>query len=315
VIVPAFTFVATAHAMAWQGIRPVFCDVDRVTHQLDPAQVEAALTETTTGILAAHTWGRPSDVAALSAVARRNGIQLMFDGAPAFGATVDGVFVGSFGKAEIVSFHATKVVNSGEGGAILTNDDEVAARARTMRSFGFVDNDEIVSLGTNAKMSELSAAMGISSLERFDHFRDVNERNFRQYEAALEGVSGVSVLPYAAGEEANYNNVVIEIDAECTGITRDLVLRMLAAENVLARRYFYPGCHRMEPYRSRQKPHPTDFPVTDEVASRVLSLPTGTDIAPSDVDLVVELVAGLVEHGAEATAWAARAGLRDHIDS
>ena len=108
VIVPAFTFVATAHAMAWQGIRPVFCDVDRVTHQLDPAQVEAALTEATTGILAAHTWGRPSDVAALSAVARRNGIKLMFDAAPAFGATADGVFVGSFGQAEIVSFHATK---------------------------------------------------------------------------------------------------------------------------------------------------------------------------------------------------------------
>ena len=240
---------------------------------------------------------------------------LVFDAAPAFGATVDGVLVGSFGRAEVVSFHATKVVNSGEGGALLTNDDEVAARARTMRSFGFVDNDKVVSLGTNAKMSELSAAMGISSLERFEHFRGVNEAHFRRYSESLESLAGVVVLPYASGEQANFNNVVIEIDADLTGISRDLVLQLLTAENVLARRYFWPGCHRMEPYRLQRTPQPTDFPVTDRVASRVLSLPTGTDLTAADVELVCELVTDLVENGSEVTHRAARAGLHHPMTS
>ena len=313
VAVPAFTFVATAHALAWHGIHPVFCDIDRDTHQLDPALVEPALTESTTGILAAHTWGRPGDVAALTEVARRNDLQLLFDAAPAFGATVGDRYVGSFGRAEVVSFHATKVVNAGEGGALLTDDDEVAERARTMRSFGFFDNDTVVALGTNAKMSELAAAMALASLESYPHFRDVNRRNFELYTAALAPVPGLAVLPYHQGGLANYNNVVIEVDAGLAGITRDLVLQVMTAENVLVRRYFYPGCHRMEPYRSQRPPTAEDFPVTDLVASRVLSLPTGTDIGPEDVALVCELLAGLVEHGKQVTALAGRSGLRDPL--
>ena len=309
VIVPAFTFVATAHALAWQGARPVFCDVRRDSHQLDPECVERAITDQTTGILAAHTWGRPSDVSGLTAVAQRNGIEIMFDAAPAFGATTGGAFVGGFGRAEVVSFHATKVVSAGEGGAVLTNDDEVAARVRTMRSFGFVDNDQVVALGTNAKLSELAAAMGISSIEHFERFRDTNQRNFSRYRQALSGVLGVRVIPYDTGQQCNYHNVVVEVDAERTGITRDLVLQMLSAENVLARRYFYPGCHRMEPYRSQRRPTPEDFPVTDLVASQVLSLPTGTDMGPRDVEMVCELVAGLVEHGDEISERAEKLGL------
>lgn len=308
VVVPAFTFIATAHALAWQGIKPVFCDVDRDTHQLDSAAIEAVLTDSTTGILAAHTWGRPGDIDGITDMATRFNLDLLFDAAPAFGASYRGMPVGNFGRVEILSFHATKVVNCGEGGAIVTNDDDVASAARMMRTFGFVDNDRVQSIGTNAKMSELAAAMGICSLECYDDYLQVNQRNFDQYRAALEAVPGITVLPCPPDAGINFNNVVIEIDPERTGVERDLVLDLLTAEQILVRRYFWPGCHRMEPYRSQKPPSDADFPFTDAIASRVLSLPTGTSIEPADIERVCELLAGIVEHGHEATERSRRLG-------
>lgn len=182
-----------------KAFTPVFCDIDRTTHQLDPAAVEAVLTERTTGILAAHTWGRPCDIEGLTELAARRNLQLFFDAAPAYGASYHGMSIGNFGCAEILSFHATKVVNCGEGGAILTNDDELAAAARLMRTFGFADTDLVTSIGTNAKMSELAAGMGICSLACFDDYLDVNRRNFGRYASALAGVPGISLMSCRPG--------------------------------------------------------------------------------------------------------------------
>lgn len=307
VIVPAFTFVATAHSLAWHGITPVFCDIDRRTHQIDPAAVEAAITERTTGILAAHTWGRPCDIDALTALASRHHLQLYFDAAPAYGASYQGTPLGHFGRAEVLSFHATKIVNCAEGGGILTNDDELAVKARLMRTFGFADTDLVTSIGTNAKMSELAAAMGICSLGSFDHYLDVNTRNFAQYQSALAGVPGITLVPCEPGTGINFNNVVIEVDPLLARVDRDLMLRLLTAEQIFVRRYFWPGCHRMEPYRSQRPPTDADFPVSDSVASCVLSLPTGTSVEAADIDRVCSLIAGIVEHGPEIT----RRGLAD----
>ncbi|MBK8333824.1 MAG: DegT/DnrJ/EryC1/StrS family aminotransferase [Ilumatobacteraceae bacterium] len=304
VVVPAFTFVATAHSLAWQGITPVFCDIDRDSHQLDPAAVEAVITERTTGILAAHTWGRPCDIDGLSELAARHHLELFFDAAPAYGASYRGTYLGHFGRAEVLSFHATKIVNSGEGGAILTNDDEIAASARLMRTFGFADTDLVTSIGTNAKMSELAAGMGICSLASYDEYLAVNTRNFSRYCAALADVPGITVVPCAPDTAINFNNVVIEIDPRRAGIERDIMLQVLTAEQILARRYFWPGCHRMEPYRSLRTPADHHFPITDLVAGRVLSLPTGTSIEPADIDRVCELISGIVEHGEEISARA-----------
>ena len=284
VVVPAFTFVATAHSLAWQGLTPVFCDIDRESHQLDPAAVEAVITERTTGILAAHTWGRPCDIDSLTELAARHHLQLFFDAAPAYGASYRGTHIGNFGRAEVLSFHATKVVNSGEGGAILTNDDEIAATARLMRTFGFADTDLVTSIGTNAKMSELAAGMGICSLASYDEYLAVNTRNFDRYRSALAGVPGISVLPCTPGTAINFNNVVIEVDPNRAGIERDIVLQVLTAEQILVRRYFWPGCHRMEPYRSLRTPADHHFPITDLVAGRVLSLPCLLYTSPSPRD-------------------------------
>ena len=181
VIVPSFTFVATAHALEWLRVTPVFCDVDPESHNLDPRKVEALITDRTTGILGVHLWGRPCDVASLDQIARRHNLTLFFDAAHALGCTLGGQHIGSLGFAEIFSFHATKFINSFEGGAIATNNDELANRIRLMINFGFVDFDKVESLGTNGKMSEVSAAMGLTSLENKRSIVNANCANYQIY--------------------------------------------------------------------------------------------------------------------------------------
>ncbi len=299
VIVPSFTFIATAHALAWQGIEPVFCDVDRATLTIDPKLVEQLLTPRTTGILGVHLWGRTCDVEALEKIAVDSGLELLFDAAHAFGCTRGGQWVGNFGRAEVFSFHATKFFNTFEGGAIVTNNDELAKRMRLMRNFGFAGLDEATCLGTNGKMSEVSAAMGLAGLESLDGFVAVNRRHHETYCRSLEGIPGIELLDFPATEEANHQYVVMFVDADAAGLSRDELMAVLHAENVLARRYFYPGCHRMEPYRSGSPDAGRRLPVTESVAARVLLLPTGTTLADTDVRRVCEIVRVAVGEGSE----------------
>lgn len=290
VIVPSFTFVATAHALQWQQITPVFCDVDPRTHNIDPARVEALVTPRTTGIIGVHVWGRPCDVASLADVATRHGLRLLFDAAHAFGCTHRGRPIGGFGAAEVFSFHATKFLNSGEGGAVATDDDDLAARMRLMRNFGFEGYDRVGYVGTNGKMSELSAAMGLTSLEAMDGFVAVNRANHEAYVRGLDGIPGIAVVRYDAAERSNYQYVVLEVDADAAGLSRDDLQRVLQAENVLARRYFHPGCHRMEPYRSYFPHAGLLLPHTERLTTRVLSLPTGTAVGEAEVATICAIV-------------------------
>jgi dTDP-4-amino-4,6-dideoxygalactose transaminase len=187
VIVPAFTFVATAHALQWQEITPVFCDVDPQTHNLDPHRIEALITPRTTGIVGVHVWGQACDVDALTAIARRHDLRLMFDAAHAFGCSYGGRMIGNFGDAEVFSFHATKFFNTFEGGAVTTNDDALAAKIRLMHNFGFAGLDNVIYIGTNGKMSEVSAAMGLTGLESLEEFIAVNRRNYQHYHQQAGG--------------------------------------------------------------------------------------------------------------------------------
>jgi dTDP-4-amino-4,6-dideoxygalactose transaminase len=289
VIVPPFTFVATAHALQWQQITPVFCDIDPRTHNIDPQRVEELITPRTTGILAVHVWGRPAAVGPLTEIAQRHGLRLLFDAAHAFGCSHEGSMVGGFGTAEVLSFHATKVVNAFEGGAIVTADDGFARVARLMRNHGFADYDDVSYVGTNGKMSEISAAMGLTSLEGYDAFAAANRRNHAAYAAALDGVPGVELGPYDDTDRSNRQYVVLEIDASAP-LSRDELQRVLLAENVLARRYFYPGCHRMEPYRTLFPDVHERLPVTERLVGRVLTLPTGTSVDPEAATLIGDLV-------------------------
>ena len=290
VILPAFTFIATAHALYRQGVTPLFCDIDPDSHTIDPAAAEALIRPDTTAILGVHLWGRGCDVASLADVALRNGLILVFDAAQAFGCTQGGRPIGGFGCAEVFSFHATKAINSFEGGAIATNDDELAEKLRLMINFGFADYDKVESWGTNAKMSEPCAAMGLTSLESMDTVFARNRSNHELYGRLLSGVPGVSLVPYDSREVSSYHYVVLEIDSDRFGLGRDDLQRVLYAENILARRYFYPGCHRSEPYRSMPAHAGLSLPVTDELSSRVLCLPTGTALSAGDIEQVCAII-------------------------
>jgi dTDP-4-amino-4,6-dideoxygalactose transaminase len=296
VIVPAFTFVATAHALAWQGITPVFCDIDPRTHNLDPAKVEACITPRTTGIVGVHVWGRACDPSALRALADRRGLRLMFDAAHAFLCSHEQRMLGGVGDVEVFSFHATKFCNAFEGGAAVTNDDALAGRLRMLRNFGFADYDTVTHLGTNGKLTEISAAMGLTSLESVSDFIDANRRNYLRYRAELGEIPGLHVIDYDDREHNNYQYIVVDVDAAQAGLDRDQMQRVLWAENVMARRYFYPGVHRMEPYRSRAPKSGFDLPHTESLTGRVLCLPTGTAVGAPEIRAIADVMRVSVEN-------------------
>jgi dTDP-4-amino-4,6-dideoxygalactose transaminase len=290
VIVPAFTFIATAHALQWQEITPVFCDIDPATHTLDPGWVERMITPRTTGIVGVHVWGRPCQIDSLEAIAHEHSLPLLFDAAHALGTSYKGRMIGGFGAAEVFSFHATKFVSCGEGGAVATNDDQLAHKMRLMRNFGFAGLDRVVYIGTNGKMSELSAAMGLTSLESVDEFVAVNKHNYHAYSREMASIPGLALLPYDETERCNYQYVVVEVDPYLTQLTRDDLIEVLMAENVLARRYFYPGCHRMEPYASLFPHAKLVLRATDAVAQRVLLLPTGTAVGTDEISKICRIL-------------------------
>lgn len=317
VIVPSFTFIATAHALYWQGIRPVFCDVDPITHNIDPRAVEALITPATTGIIGVHVWGTPCDTDALEAIARRRNLSLIYDAAHAFGCARNGRRIGGFGQAEVFSFHATKFINSFEGGAIVTNDDAVAANVRLMHNFGFADYDKVVVEGTNGKMNEVSAAMGLTSIEQMDVLMEINRRNYARYAQALQGIAGLNLLHFNPCHQNNHQYVVLEVDEAVTGISRDDLADVLWRENVLARRYFHPGCHRMEPYFTLDPNAGARLPHTERLASQVLVLPTGSAVSLEEIDAVCELIRLATTHAPAINAhlhrerkdWASLAGM------
>src|SRR5215471_11554133 len=290
VIVPSFTFVATAHALQWQQITPVFCDIDSRTHNLDPNKIEQMITPRTTGIIGVHLWGRACNVDALTEIAQRRKLTLLFDAAHALGCSYQGQMIGNFGNAEVFSFHATKFFNTFEGGAVATNNEDLAAQIRLMRNFGFAGYDRVIYIGTNGKMNELSAAMGLTLLDSLDEVVELNRRNYDCYKAGLSAVPGIEVLSYDHAESNNYQYVVLVVNEPLSGLSRDELLSVLHAENVVARRYFYPGCHRMEPYRSYYPHAGLMLPVTEAISEQVLSLPTGTSMTPAYIDEICQVI-------------------------
>ncbi len=296
VIIPSFTFIATAHALQWQEITPVFCDVDPKTHNIDPLMIEKMITPRTSGILGVHVWGRPCDVEALDAIAQRNNLKVIYDAAHAFGCSHQGQMIGKFGEAEVFSFHATKFLNSFEGGAIVTNNTDLAQKIRWMTNFGFEGYDNVTYLGTNGKMTEISAAMGLTSLEDIDNIIAVNYRNMQAYQRGLAGIPGISIIHYDESEKNNFQYIILEIDPEKAGIARDTLVRILHAENVLARRYFYPGCHEMEPYRSLFPHARLLLPETEKLVLRVMSMPNGTAVSVDEINDVCSLMRFVIEN-------------------
>lgn len=289
VIVPSYTFIATAHALSWQGISPIFADIDPKTHNLDPKSVRQMITPRTSGIIGVHLWGRPAPTTALQEIASEHGLELMFDAAHAFGCKSSGTRIGNFGRCEVLSFHATKVFNSFEGGAVLTNDDTLAETMRLMRNFGFAGLDNVIHPGTNGKLSEINAAMGLTNLENLSSVIEANRLRHDIYAECFSKIDGIKLISYRSEDSPNYQYAVIEIEGGAE--KRDHIIAGLHAENVLARKYFWPGCHRMMPYREQFPNADTQLPQTTQLAERVIVLPTGPSLSQDDV----RTIAGLVE--------------------
>ena len=289
VIVPSYTFVATAHALQWQEITPIFADIDPATQNLDPDAVRRMITPRTSGIIGVHLWGRGAPVAELRSVAQAHGLRLMFDASHGFGNTYGGMPLGNFGDCEVFSFHATKFFNTFEGGAVVTNDDTLADKMRLMRNFGFSGYDRVIYPGTNGKMTEIAAAMGLTNLEDLPAFVEINRRNYHLYRDEIRTIRGLRVLEYDEGEQNNFQYIVLDVSPGFP-VSRDRLVEIMHAENVLARKYFWPGCHNMEPYRSYYPHAGLVLANTTRVAERVVVLPTGTATTVDDITAITSIL-------------------------
>ena len=278
VILPSFSFVASAQSLNWAGIEPVFCDVDPISHQIDIDKLDDLIDEHVTGIMGVNLWGGACDPVALEEYAAKRGLKLYFDSAHAFGCMVNDTKIANFGSIEVFSFHATMILSAVEGGCICTNDDELAVRIRSIRpSYGDQNSVDIKRVA-NARMSEAQAAIALMSLEDFPENQQKNESLFHIYEEELEVVPGISLVKPTGVTFSNYQYVVCQVDENEFGLSRDALIAVLKAENVLARRYFYPGIHRGIEYLSNSMTDKASLPVTDSLCTTCIQLPIGAMI-------------------------------------
>jgi dTDP-4-amino-4,6-dideoxygalactose transaminase len=290
VMIPAFTFIATAQAMSWAGLDPVFCDVERDTHHVSPFTADLALESGVTAIVGVNLWGGSCDPSSLEAWAEERRCHLLFDSAQAFGCTTEKGQIGRFGRAEVFSFHATKIVSSTEGGCVSTDDDDLAEAIRNMRSNYGIRSERPVPLTINARMSEAQAALALMSLDDLSTNRSRNDRLRRTYLNGLASIPGVQVMEPSAVVTSNGQYLVCEIDPEQFGLSQDSLLTVLKSEGVAARRYVFPGAHRTVPYSTTHPRYRDALPSTDAICARVLQLPVGSLVREDDAARVSQLI-------------------------
>ncbi len=291
VIVPAFTFAATVQSLIWAGVEPLFCDVDPQTHVLTPELVAPLLDEPdVSAILPVHLWGNICDTEALEELAQRKGIPVYYDAAHAFGCTRKGRKAGCHGALEIFSFHKTKVFSTVEGGCVCTDDDDIAARLRNLRSSYGRRISVDIPINGNGRFSEAQAAMGLLGLEDYPSIMAANKARFELYKELLGNIPGIRILQPVSGEEYNYQYVVLEINSQTFGLTRDQLIRLLEAENILIRRYSMTGMQYCTP-DTECYPHILDaLPITGMLCECVMQLCSGQAVSLQDVFATCELI-------------------------
>lgn len=290
VILPGFASAASAQSLTWAGLAPVFCDVDPDTHQIAPDRIAALIDKDVSAIMGVHLWGGACDTKALAELAAAHGIQLYFDAAHAFGCAVDGVRIGNFGRAEVFSFHQANILNAGEGGCICTNDDELAARLRTMRSTAGAGKPVEVTRTVNGRMSEAQSALALMSLEDFPANQKNNQALYQAYERHLAAISGLHLVRPSGVSYSNHQCVVCRVDEREFGMTRDLLITLLNAENVDAQRYFHPGLHRCIPYVQEQPQYLERLPNTDQLGASCIQLPIGALVTSQSVESICDIL-------------------------
>ncbi len=289
VITTPLTFAATAHAIAWNGLKPVFADVDARAWTLDPASVAQAITSNTSAILGVHVYGNICDLSGLQALAQKHDLKLIYDAAHAFGVTVDGQGIGNFGDATMFSFHATKLFNTIEGGALTTPSVEDARKIYMLRNFGIKNEDEVIDIGLNGKMNELQAAVGILNLKIYRN--EMNERALlrEKYDEILSNLIGVHLQISQEKISRSEQYYPIRIIAEEFGRSRDQIYEELKAENIFARKYFHPICTDFEPYKNDQIVSAYEFSNASSLKNQVLCLPFHSGVTDEHVDIISKI--------------------------
>jgi dTDP-4-amino-4,6-dideoxygalactose transaminase len=289
VITTPFSFVATTHAIAWCGLKPVFVDVEPCTLNIDPNQIEAAITPRTTAILAVHCYGTPCDIAAIADIAERHHLRVIYDAAHAFGVTYRGESILRAGDLSVLSFHATKVFNTFEGGAIVSQDAHLKLHIDRLKNFGIVDPTTITAIGTNGKMNEVQAAFGLLQLKHIGIALKKRLAIDAAYRALLADIPGVRCLQPRPSQVANASYFPLLIDEQYTQ-TRDEVFQRLAAVGINGRRYFYPLISNLPMYAKLESAAPEHLPVATRLAEQVLCLPIYADMPIETVERVAAVL-------------------------
>jgi len=289
VITTPYSFVATAHSLLWNGIKPVFVDIDPNTLNLDPAKIEAAITPHTTAIMPVHCYGHPCDVSAVQKIADNYNLHVIYDAAHAFGVQDDGGGIMRHGDLSVLSFHATKVFNTFEGGAIVCPDARTKQRIDQLKNFGFVDEVTVVAPGINGKMSEINAAFGLLQLRHVDELIALRRLIDLAYREKLGRIKGIHCLQAGMEKVSNYSYFPILIDSEYP-ITRDALYQKLRENNIFARRYFYPLISDFPMYRGLPSAQRENLPVANQVALSVLCLPIYPDLGMNQVQKIVNII-------------------------
>ena len=291
VITTPYTFVSTTHAIARNGLKPVFCDIKPDDYTMDPEKIEALITDKTSAILPVHVYGNICDVEAIERIARKHHLKVIYDAAHAFGVTYKGVGVGNFGDASMFSFHATKVFHTIEGGAIAFSDAHLKNPLHNLKNFGITSEDVVEEIGGNAKLDEFRAAMGICNLRHVDEEIRKRKKVYERYTSHLEGVTGLTLIRYKEGIVPNYAYFPVYIDEPVFGKNRDDIYAKLSENDVFSRRYFYPATNDLSSYRGRFAHGET--PVAERVSKNILTLPMYADLSMEDVDRICDMVLSL----------------------
>lgn len=290
VITTPYSFVATTHSLWWNGIKPVFVDIDPKTCNMDPKCIEAAITPQTTAIMPVHCYGKPCDTEAIQEIADKYGLKVIYDAAHAFGVEVNGKSLMEAGDMSTLSFHATKVYNTIEGGALICHDEKTKKRIDYLKNFGFAGETEIVAPGINGKMDEVRSAYGLLNLKQVDRAIELRQKVANRYREALRGVPGISFFDDMEGVRHNYSYFPMFVDAEEYGMTRDELYFKMKEQNVLGRRYFYPLISEFSTYRGLPSAGKENLPVATRIADQVICLPMYHNLTENDVERVINSI-------------------------
>lgn len=290
VITTPYSFVATTHSLWWNGIKPVFVDVDSETCNLDPNKIEAALTPRTTAIMPVHCYGNPCDTQKIQEIADKYGLKVIYDAAHAFGVEVEGESLLNAGDLSTLSFHATKVYNTVEGGAIVMHDEQTKKRIDYLKNFGFAGETEVVAPGINSKMDEVRAAYGLLNLKQVDGAIAKRQAVAEAYRKELRNIEGISFFEDLPGVRHNYAYFPIFVNAKQYGMTRDELYFKMKEQNVLGRRYFYPLISAFSTYRGLESAKPENLPVATQMAESVICLPMHHELSEEDVERILQSI-------------------------